>query len=103
MTIVKPNPLKLRADVPEKMAAWVKSGQNVEVSGEAFPGKTFLGQITRITPAVKEQSRSFVIEALIANPNLVLKPGAFVKARVTTAKVDTVLLITENTLNYPFG
>jgi len=56
-----------------------------------------------MTPAVKEQSRSFVIEALIANPNLILKPGAFVKARVTTTKVDAVLLVKEETLNYLFG
>ena len=103
MTVVIPNPLRLRADVPEKMAAWVKSGQNVEVSGEALPDKTFTGQISRMTPAVKEQSRSFVIEALIDNPNLILKPGAFVKARVTTTKVDSVLLVKEETLNYLFG
>jgi membrane fusion protein (multidrug efflux system) len=103
MTIVKPNPLRLRADVPEKMAAWVKTGQNVEISGEAFPDKTFAGPISRITPAVKEQSRSFVIEALIANPNLILKPGAFVKAKVTTSKVDSALLVSEKTLNYLFG
>ncbi len=103
MTIVKPDPLKLRADIPENMASWVQPGQKVEVSGEAFPNKTFTGQIRRITPAVKEQSRSFSIEAVISNTNLALKPGVFVKASVTTAKVDTVVVIPVDSLIYQLG
>jgi RND family efflux transporter MFP subunit len=103
MTIVKPDPLKLRADIPENMASWVQPGQKVEVSGEAFPNKTFTGQIRRITPAVKEQSRSFSIEAVIANSTLALKPGVFVKASVTTAKVDTAVVIPVDSLIYQLG
>jgi RND family efflux transporter MFP subunit len=103
MTIVKPDPLKLRADVPENMASWVRPGQKVEINGEAFPNKVFEGLIRRITPAVKEQSRVFTIEAIIGNSNLALKPGVFVKASITTAKVDTATVIPVDALSYQLG
>lgn len=103
MTIVKPDPLKLRAEVPEKMATWVRTGQRVEASAESFPGRTFGGKITRITPAVNEQSRSFSIEAIISNRDYLLKPGTSVKALITTSQVSSALLVPENALSYSFG
>jgi RND family efflux transporter MFP subunit len=103
MGLVKPDPLKLRADVPEKMASWVQAGHRVEARLEAFPDHAFVGKVSRITPAVKEQSRAFSIEAIINNHDHRLKPGTFVRATVTTTKIDTVLLVPEAALNYLFG
>jgi RND family efflux transporter MFP subunit len=103
MTLVKINPLRLRADVPEKLTTWVKVGQRVQISSEAFPDEVFSGTISRITPAVKEQSRSFSVEAIINNSDHRLKPGTFVQTILATSKQDAVLLIPENALSYSFG
>ncbi len=103
MTMVKPNPLRLRADIPERMTNWVRNGQAIEARTEAMPDRVFHGRISRITPQVKEQTRSFAVEALINNSELLLKPGLFVRATVATTKVDQVLLVPEAALKYAFG
>ena len=37
MALVKVDPLKLVAEVPEKMAPWVKVGQSLTLAVEAMP------------------------------------------------------------------
>lgn len=103
MTLVKPNPLRLRAEIPERMSHWVRAGQAIEARTEALPDRSFRGRISRLTPQVKEQTRSFMVEALIDNSDGILKPGLFVRAMVATSKVDQVLLVPEDSLRYAFG
>ena len=49
-TLVKTDPLRLKLEVPERMAPWIKNGQIVQVELEAFEGKQFQGTIWRISP-----------------------------------------------------
>lgn len=102
-TLVKTDPVRLRIEVPEKMASWVKNSQSAEVSLEAFPERTFQGKIWRISPTVDQSKRTFIVEALIANPDGALKPGSYAKARVRTDKVDAIKLVPARAVNYVFG
>ncbi|MGH9831717.1 MAG: efflux RND transporter periplasmic adaptor subunit [Blastocatellia bacterium] len=103
MTIVNIDPLRVRLSVPEKMAPWVRVGRDVKLSLEAFPGREFVGRISRINPAVDEKTRTFEIEALVANHSGDLKPGSFVKATIQSDKVDSILTIPYNAAAYLFG
>ena len=60
-TLVKIDPLRLKLEVPERMAPWVKNGQIVEVVLEAFEGVTFHGKVWRISPPVDQSKRTFVV------------------------------------------
>lgn len=99
MVIVK----RVRLRVPEKMAAWVKTGQEVTVSVEAYPGRTFTGKITRINPSVDQQTRAFEVEALIDNRETLLKPGFFVKATIPSSFVVDALIVPQDALLYVYG
>ena len=44
MSLVKVDPLKLTAEVPEKMAPWVKVGQSLTLAVEAMPGAPVTGK-----------------------------------------------------------
>jgi RND family efflux transporter MFP subunit len=103
MTIVNIDPLRVRLNVPEKMSPWVHAGREVTITLEAFPGRSFTGRIWRINPAVDERTRTFEIEALVANPTGELKPGSFVKAAIPSDKVDSVLTIPQTAALYLFG
>jgi membrane fusion protein (multidrug efflux system) len=103
MVIVNIDPLRVRLKVPEKMAGWIKLGQAVTISVEAYPGRTFVGKISRINPAVDQQTRSFEVEALIDNHERVLKPGFFVKARIPSERIESALVIPEEALQYTYG
>ena len=67
MIIVNADPLRVRLKVPEKLAAWVRTGQVVTVAVDAYPDRSFRGKISRINPSVDQQTRSFEVEALIEN------------------------------------
>jgi cobalt-zinc-cadmium efflux system membrane fusion protein len=103
MTIVNVDPLRARLSVPEKMSPWVRVGREVKLSLEAFPGREFMGRISRINPSVDEKNRTFEIEALVANRSGELKPGSFVKATIQSDKVDQILAIPYNATAYLFG
>ncbi len=103
MTIVNIDPLRVRLKVPEKMAAWVKTGQQVTVAVEAFPDRAFTGKISRINPSVDQQTRAFEVEALIENHQAMLKPGFFVKATIPSSMVVDALFVPKDALLYVYG
>ena len=103
MVIVNIDPMRVRLRVPEKMAAWVKTGQEVSVTVEAYLGKSFTGKITRINPSVDQQTRAFEVEALIDNRESMLKPGFFVKATIPSNYVVDALFVPEDALLYVYG
>jgi RND family efflux transporter MFP subunit len=82
VNVVRMNPLRLRAEVPERDAASIRTGQQarVRVEGDA---NAYLGRIVRLSPTISEQNRVLVVEAEINNDGR-LRPGAFVTADIVT-------------------
>jgi RND family efflux transporter MFP subunit len=80
VTTVKTDPLRLRLEVPERSATWVRLGQAVrlQVEGET---NLFSGVIARLSPALTEQNRMLVVEADVPN-NGFLRPGLFARAKI---------------------
>src|SRR5215475_6824385 len=90
-TIVQMNPLKLKTAIQERHAGLIRPGQVVEFVVEAFPTRKFNGKIAYVSPAVDQATRTFPVEALIENPDRVLKPGFFAKGVVQT-HLDTQVM-----------
>ncbi len=93
MRIVRLQPLKLTAEVPEKFAPWIETGRELEIKVDAFPKETFTGRVVRIAPAVNLKSRAFAIEGEIPNTDGRLKPGTFARVQITTDHVDRAITI----------
>ena len=103
LTLVKTDPIRLRVEIPEKMGPWIKPGQIAEISVEAYADRKFSGKIWRVSPTVDAAKRTFVVEALVPNPNNQLKPGSYARARVPTDRIDTVLMVPYRAVNYVLG
>jgi len=103
IVLVKTDPLRLRLDVPERMAPWVKVGQIAQVEVEAFEGQKFNGKIWRVSPSVDQAKRTFIAEALIDNPGMRLKPGSYARARIPTDKSETIVLLPNRAVQYILG
>ena len=82
VNIVKMDPLRLRAEVPEREAAAVRAGQNVRVTVDGN-ANVYVGQITRLSPVIAQQTRMLLVEADVRN-NGGLRPGAFARAEIVT-------------------
>jgi RND family efflux transporter MFP subunit len=93
VTLVKINPLRLRADIPESSAAAVRIGQTVNVAVDAFPNRAFTGRVVRIGPSLDEKTRALTVEAEVANSGNLLRPGMFAKSRlITSANAPAVMV-----------
>jgi membrane fusion protein (multidrug efflux system) len=85
------------------MAPWIKVGQPLTLSVDAFPDKPFSATVSRISPAVNTQTRTFAFEALAPNREALLKPGTFARVRIETSLVEQVLTIPYAAMQYRYG
>ncbi|MEZ5288701.1 MAG: efflux RND transporter periplasmic adaptor subunit [Vicinamibacterales bacterium] len=72
MGVVRVDPLKVTAEIPEKMAPWIEDGQAVQLFVDAYPDTPFTGRVSRISPVVSTSTRAFPFEALVPNPEATL-------------------------------
>jgi multidrug efflux pump subunit AcrA (membrane-fusion protein) len=103
MAIVRLDPLKVIAEIPEKMAPWIKAGQPVTLQVDAYRDKSFEGKVSRISPGVNAATRAFPFEALVPNTGTMLKPGTFARVHIESGKVDAVLTLPYSALQYRYG
>ncbi len=90
-SIVQMHPLKLRTGVQERHAGVVEPGQPVQFRVEAFGDRLFTGKVAYVSPALDQTMRTFTVEALVDNPDRLLKPGFFAKGVILT-RLDTEVL-----------
>jgi len=93
VTIVQVNPLKLRTGVQERHAGIVGAGQGVEFRVESFGDAVFRGKVAYVSPSLDETMRTFIVEAIVDNSDLRLKPGFFAKGVILTRRDEGVLAV----------
>jgi RND family efflux transporter MFP subunit len=98
-TIVQLNPLKLQTAVQEKFANVIRRNLLVQFRVEPFPDDVFEGRVLNISPSVNQQTRTFPIEILVANPGGKLKPGFFAKGSILTQKDEHVLAVPQEAVS----
>lgn len=74
-------PVKLLVGISEVDYTKVKKGDTVEISLDAFPGRVFKGQVSRLYPTIDPATHTFMVEIVVPNKDRTLRPGMF--ARVT--------------------
>jgi multidrug efflux pump subunit AcrA (membrane-fusion protein) len=103
MAVVRVDPLKVTAEIPERMGPWIKVDQPVDLGVDAYPGKSITGKVSRISPAVNTATRAFPFEALVPNDGALLKPGTFARVRIVSSRVDQVLTLPYAAMQYRYG
>ena len=93
LTLMRIDPLRLRLTIPAVQAGQIAIGQTVQARVDAFPDQVFEGKITALNPAIAAESRSFAVEARIANPGALLKPGMFAVASIQQGRTQRALLV----------
>src|SRR5262245_23135955 len=91
--VVRVDPLRVRLTVPEQFVSAVVVGQPVNFEVDAYPGREFTGTVRYVSPALEANQRALTVDAVVANPGDVLKPGFFATARVQQpAKTPAILV-----------
>jgi membrane fusion protein, multidrug efflux system len=90
--------VRLQVSVPEVEASRVAVGQPVLVTTDNLPGTHFDGKVTRFTYALDAASRTMLAEVILDNPNLALRPGMLVTAKIGIEHKESALLMPVDSL-----
>jgi len=92
------DPLKVDFRVPEVYMRQIKAGQALEVTLDAYPGKTFEGRVFAVNPLLDAAGRAVVIRAQVKNADASLRPGMFARVRLITSESADALVVPEEAL-----
>ncbi|MEX1096946.1 MAG: efflux RND transporter periplasmic adaptor subunit [Planctomycetales bacterium] len=80
--IAELDPIWLYLDVYEYDLGWVRYGQGVDVTVEAYPGRTFRGTVVFIDPFLDDTTRTVKVRVNLKNPGYLLKPAMYASATI---------------------
>jgi Cu(I)/Ag(I) efflux system membrane fusion protein len=86
-TIADLSKVWVKLDAYESDLLWIRTGQQVDFTAEAYPGEKFEGQVAFVDPVLDESTRTAKVRVNLDNPGGRLKPGMFVRA-VLMAGID---------------
>lgn len=99
------DPVYVNFGVPQDLTAQVRAGRSVRVTlGEEGSGVRLEGRITAIDSKVDETTRNIQVQATLANPNGVLRPGMFVQTELPVGGRRAVIPLPATAISYaPYG
>jgi membrane fusion protein (multidrug efflux system) len=83
----------MNVSLPEKYISEIKPGLTVKLTNYTIPEDTIVGNISQLSPAIDADTRTFKGTISINNPQLLIRPGMFVKADIITNHKDSVIVI----------
>ena len=90
--------LRIYVPVPEVYAPFVKTGDKVVVTLDAFPGQAFTGTLTRNANAIDASSRTLNVEVDVDNSSGRLMPGAYAFVHFKVPATNGAVNIPSNAL-----
>ncbi len=93
LSIVEIDPIQAVIYVSEKDYVYLKQDQPAFLTTDAHHGEIFEGEIRRIAPVFRQETRQARIELKIKNPDFRLKPGMFIRATIIFEKVDDAYIV----------
>jgi membrane fusion protein, multidrug efflux system len=98
--IIQSNPIKVNFFVAEKDVGKLRKNQEAILRVNAFPGREFKGKVNIIYPSLDEKTRTLKVEALVPNPDGLLKPGLFAKVILYTDEAQSTVVVPITALLY---
>jgi len=100
VTLQSLDPVDVDFDLPDQRVGQVEPGFPVSVTTEAFPDRSFKGEVLAIEPRVDPATRNFKVRARVPNPDLMLRPGQFGKVRLDLPVSQNVVVIPRTAIDY---
>ncbi len=98
LSVVALSTVRLVASVIEKDFRRIQPGLEASVEVDAFPGETFTGTVSRVSPVFDAATRTASMEIEIPNPGNRLKPGMYARVSLTTEREPNAITVPSNSL-----
>jgi membrane fusion protein (multidrug efflux system) len=98
------DPVYVDFALPQQHLAKLSPGLEARVRTDAVSGREFVGKLTAINPNVDPITRNVQVQATLANPDHVLRPGMFAKVEVVLPEKNKAVVIPGSAISYaPYG
>ncbi|MBR4735868.1 MAG: efflux RND transporter periplasmic adaptor subunit [Bacteroidales bacterium] len=91
-TVQQVVPVKLLVGISESEYTRVKKGDQVSLTVDALPGKTFKGRIERLYPTIDASTHTFKVEVNVPNADKVLRPGMYARVTVNFGNLRRIVI-----------
>lgn len=98
VTITDTDPMKVNFKMPSKFVRYLSVDQKVKIDVGSYPDRKFEGRIEAIDALVDAGAQSIAVQATIPNGSNLLKPGMFVRVKVTVGSKDDSLIVPEESI-----
>ncbi len=90
--------------LPQQAVAQIAVGNKVRARIDAFPDRTFEGEITAINPKIETGSRNVQVRATLPNVDQKLLPGMFATVALDTGAAQRLVTLPQTAVSYnPYG
>ena len=104
VTLQSLDPMYVDFSLPQQRLAQLSVGMAVRVTTDAFPDRTFEGELTAINSEVDTATRNVRLRATLANAHGLLRPDLFVNVAIVLPEAEPVLMIPATAVLYaPYG
>jgi RND family efflux transporter MFP subunit len=100
ISLIRTDTLKLSFTVIEKDVGKLKVGQDVTFRVDSFPDRIFQGRLKNIYANMEEKTRSLQADAMVSNPQNLLKPGLFARVILYTGVAEETIIVPITALLY---
>ena len=91
--------VEVGAHVASEHLGRVRLGQPAAIVSDAYPDRTFDGEVVAISPAVDPATNSALVRIRVKNPEHLLKVGMFAQARIGLQERKGVLVVPPSALS----
>ena len=91
LSVLDINTVRAVIPVSEREYPKITLGDTVAVTTDAFPGRRFIGRVSRIPQELGTLTREAEVEVAVNNPDRALKPGMFIRADLEFRRHDNAI------------
>lgn len=95
LTLMDFSKIKVNLHVPQSDIGKIKKGQKAILKVDAYPDKRFQGYVHLVNLAADPVSKTFLVQVVFDNPDLLLKPGIFGEISIITETHSNTIVIPE--------
>ncbi|HET7922920.1 MAG TPA: efflux RND transporter periplasmic adaptor subunit, partial [Gammaproteobacteria bacterium] len=86
--------------LPEQNLPMLHRGEKVSLTVDAYPGKVFEGEVNAVESRVDPDTHNIMVQAVIHNPQHLLRAGLFANITVTAGKAQGVVTVPKTAVDY---
>ncbi len=104
VTLQQLDPIYLDFFLPEQTLPQIKTGLKATAKVDAYPEKTFEGEISAVNAKIDQTTRNILVRAIFKNPEHLLLPGMFANVAVAAGDTQRHVTLPQTAITYnPYG